>query len=550
MMNEPKRETHESGDSNPSDSASGQDAEYASLDATGSLMRALHESREALLLVLEGSPDAVFVEDAGGNVLYANSTACRLHEMTREELVGTNVLDLVPPDQRESVALSFDGWRTGALNEYKGFSYTKTGKSIPVEIRASSVVFQGQRALILNVRDISERLHAETEREALQEKLQKSQKLESLGVMAGGVAHDFNNLLMGILGNAELAVGELDDDSSLAESLRGIEVSAAQASELCRQMLAYAGQGKSRIERMNVNEVIQDILDLLAPAGLKNAELRFELDPGLPEVEGDVGQIQQIILNLVMNACEALDGEAGFVDLKTSTMDCDEAYLKNTWLADSLPSGTYVSLEISDVGIGMDEDTLRKIFDPFFTTKITGRGLGLAAVLGIIRGHRGAIQVVSSPGDGSTFTVLLPTAMKAAAGRPSIPMKAMSEGPVTVMVVDDESSIRSVTGRMLRRMNICVIETCGGEEAVSVLQERGDEISCALVDLSMPRVDGVEAILQMREVRGDLPVILMSGYDKHEATERLADVDLQGFLQKPFHSDSLRAALRETVEFP
>ena len=519
-------------------------------DANASIMLALHESREALELVLENSPDAVFVEDLEGNVVYVNSAACRLHEMTQEELLGANVLDLVPPDQRESVREKFGGWRTGELRDYTGYSYTKSGKSVPVEIRANSVIFQGQPALVLIVRNISDRLHAQAERDALHDQLQNAQKLESLGAMAGGIAHDFNNLLMGILGNTELAIEDLDDDSTLAESLRGIEVSAGRAAELCRQMLAYAGQGKSHIEPIVLTHVIRDLSHLLSPPAFKNAELVFELDEDLPAVEGDLGQIQQVILNLVTNACEALESNVGTVSVRTGVMDCDQEYLANTWLADALPSGEYVFLEISDYGIGMDDDMLKKIVDPFFTTKVTGRGMGLAAVLGIIRGHSGAIQIVSSPGEGSTFTVLLPVAGSEVPSEFAPVCSTAPEGAVTILVVDDEDTIRSVARRMLTRMDVTVVESCNGEEAVSIIAERGDEIACVLLDLSMPRMGGMEAVKKMRQLRQDLPVVLMSGYDKSEAIGRFSDVELQGFLQKPFHGDSLRDVLRSMMHLP
>jgi CheY-like chemotaxis protein len=315
-------------------------------------------------------------------------------------------------------------------------------------------------------------------------------------------------------------------------------------------MLAYAGQGKSHIEPIVLTHVIRDLSHLLSPPAFKNAELVFELDEDLPAVEGDLGQIQQVILNLVTNACEALESNVGTVSVRTGVMDCDQEYLANTWLADALPSGEYVFLEISDYGIGMDDDMLKKIVDPFFTTKVTGRGMGLAAVLGIIRGHSGAIQIVSSPGEGSTFTVLLPVAGSEVPSEFAPVCSTAPEGAVTILVVDDEDTIRSVARRMLTRMDVTVVESCNGEEAVSIIAERGDEIACVLLDLSMPRMGGMEAVKKMRQLRQDLPVVLMSGYDKSEAIGRFSDVELQGFLQKPFHGDSLRDVLRSMMHLP
>jgi PAS domain S-box-containing protein len=271
-------------------------------------------------------------------------------------------------------------------------------------------------AMYGTIQDISERRKLEEERVTLEQQLRQVQKLESLGVLAGGIAHDFNNILMAILGNADLALMRIDQASPARENLAQIGKAATRAAELAKQMLAYSGKARFSVESIDLNEVLEDMIHLLEVSISKKAVLRLNLQPALPPVEADATQIRQIVMNLIINASEAIGDESGVISISTGALECTRAYLKDVWLDEKIQEGSYLFLEVSDSGCGMDKETLARLFDPFFTTKFTGRGLGMAAVLGIIRGHHGAIKVYSEAGKGTTFKVLLPAGLRSGPG--------------------------------------------------------------------------------------------------------------------------------------
>ena len=297
-----------------------------------------------------------------------------------------------------------------------------------------------------------------------------AQKLESLGVLAGGIAHDFNNILMAIIGNADLALMRINKESPAVENLHRIEQAAARAADLAKQMLAYSGKGKFVVENVDLNTLLEEMLHMLEVSISKKAVLRLNLHQPLPPVEADATQMRQIVMNLVINASEAIGDKSGVIAITTGCMDCDRNYLKDVWLDENLADGLYVYLEIADTGCGMDKETLAKLFDPFFTTKFTGRGLGMAAVLGIVRGHKGAIKVYSEPGRGTTFKILLP-----ASGRPAELFNGDShtddwQGSGTVLLVDDEETVRGIGAEMLKELGFTAITAGDGREAVEIFK--------------------------------------------------------------------------------
>ena len=395
-----------------------------------------------------------------------------------------------------------------------------------------------------------QRQAGEEEHRRLQNQLQHAQKMESLGVLAGGIANDLNNLLMGILGPAELSLMQISPHSPIRDNLTLIETTALRAGELANQMLAYSGKSRFLIQTLDLSGVVEEMASLIHTGISKKATLTLDLGRDLPCVQVDVVQIRQVVLNLITNASDAIGDAPGSIRVITTAADVDSAFLAGASLPGDLPAGRYVILEVSDTGCGMDAETRERIFDPFFTTKFVGRGLGLATVLGIVRGHHGTIMVESQPGHGTTFRVLLPSVdapadRLAQRGQPSA--GRISTG--TVLVVDDEETVRAVARTALELGGYSVLTAADGREALSVLRSHADVIGAILLDLSMPHMDGAEALRQMRRVKPDLPVILSSGYGEEHVACRLAGMKTSGFIQKPYRPSTLlaqvRAALRQ-----
>ena len=392
------------------------------------------------------------------------------------------------------------------------------------------------------IEDITEQKRIEEEHRRIEKQMLHAQKLESLGVLAGGIAHDFNNILMSIMGNADLALMRINQESPAVENLQQIEKASARAADLAKQMLAYSGKGKFVVESIDLNRLLEEMLHMLEISISKRAALRLDLARPLPAVEADATQIRQIVMNLVINASEALGDQNGVIAISTGCLACDRDYLQDVWLTDTIGEGLYVYLEIADTGCGMDKETLAKIFDPFFTTKFSGRGLGMAAVLGIVKGHNGAIKVYSEPGRGSSFKILLP-----AGDRPADPVKVHGhdtdwQGSGTVLLVDDEETVRDIGSAMLKELGFTPITADDGLSALAVYRERPD-IVCVILDLTMPHMDGEQCFRELRRIHPGLPVIMSSGYNEQEVTERFAGCGLSGFIQKPYKLSELEKAI-------
>ena len=396
-----------------------------------------------------------------------------------------------------------------------------------------------------------ERQRVECERQNIERKMVESQKLESLGVLAGGIAHDFNNLLTSVLGNASLLRVDLPVGSPLLSSVEQIETTALRAADLCKQMLAYSGKGRFQLQRVDLARLVGDTTHLLQISISKKVILKFNFAPGLPPIEADATQLRQIVMNLVINASEAIGDRSGIIALSTGLTRVDREYLTTTYLAPELPEGDYIYLEISDNGCGMTPETKARIFDPFFTTKFTGRGLGLAAVLGIVHGHRGALKVYSEPGKGSSFKLIFPIA----AGLPTYTGETPSSvvrwrGSGRVLVVDDEETVRAVAARLLENLGFQVTLAEDGRAGVAAFEREPDAFRLVLMDLTMPHYDGVEAFSLMRRVRPGVKVILMSGFNEQDAIASFTGKGLAGFLQKPYDLAALIERLRAVLEQP
>lgn len=390
--------------------------------------------------------------------------------------------------------------------------------------------------------DVTDEREAQEHKRQLEAQIQHSQKLESLGVLAGGIAHDFNNLLMVILGNTDLAKETVLPANPAKAHLVDIEKASRRAADLCRQMLAYSGKGRFIVEKVDIQSIVQEITQMLEVSISKKVVLRFDFATDLPPIEADSSQISQIVMNLVTNASEAIGDRSGGVSIRTGAMECDREYFETVMHEDGLEEGIYVYLEVADTGVGMSKEIVDRVFDPFFTTKFTGRGLGMAAVLGIVRGHKGAIKIYSEEGKGTTIKVLFP-AVEGESDSQRRDSSAATDGwrgSGLVLVVDDEETVRALGRVMLESMGFDVITAHDGLHALEIYRDRRDEIVFVLLDLMMPHMNGEETFREIRRLNRNVKVLLTSGYNEQEVVERFAGKGLAGFIQKPFQRQELR----------
>jgi PAS domain S-box-containing protein len=517
---------------------------------------ALNESRERLELVLRGAGLGTwdwYIES--GDMVFDERAAALLGYALGELNPHISVLEeLTHPDDLPHVKTLLEAHLAGESASYEAEYRLKTKSDGWIWVVSRGRVVERDdddrpRRATGTLLDITERKQAEAEHAKLQGQMQQAQKLESLGVLAGGIAHDFNNLLCGVVGAADLALSDLPVNHPVTGDLEQIRETGLRATELCRQLLAYSGKGRFVVEPVSLTEVVDSITQLIKVSVSKRASLRYELSNDLPAVEADVTQLRQIVLNLVVNASEAIGSENGTITVYTGSMDCDREYLKSAYIDDDLPAGTYVFLEVADTGCGMEPETLKRLFDPFFTTKFTGRGLGLAATLGIVRGHRGTVKVYSEPSRGATFKVLLPATDRDCLRRPEA-AQTRWRGSGKVLLVDDEETVRTIGKRMLETMGFDVLLASDGQAGLEAFRAHAEEIVLVLLDMTMPRMSGTEAYRELRRVRPDVAVILISGYNEQEATSRFAGKGLAGFVQKPFVLETVRQAVRSALEQP
>ncbi|MDQ6992677.1 MAG: cache domain-containing protein [Mariprofundus sp.] len=392
------------------------------------------------------------------------------------------------------------------------------------------------------------RKNADQMRINMQSQLEHMQRLESLGVLAGGIAHDFNNILTVILGNAAMAERKaLLNPHATQGYLKKIVVSSERAADLCKQMLAYSGKGKFVVIALDLSSMVGEITNLLEISISKSVILKYHLTDQLPAVEADASQLQQVIMNLVINASDAIADKSGVISISTGVMHADRAYLSGTSLDDALPEGRYVYLEVSDTGSGMDKETQEKVFEPFFTTKFTGHGLGMSAVLGIVRGHKGAIKLYSEEGRGTTFKILLPISEQAAEVVLPAAVGEIYHGAGKVLIVDDEETIREMASMMLEDMGFASLTAKDGLDGVNVYRQHQPEITCVLMDMTMPRMDGKTCFTELRRINSEVKVILSSGYNEQEAISCFAGQGLAGFIQKPYTPEALQLKLQEIL---
>jgi len=393
-----------------------------------------------------------------------------------------------------------------------------------------------------------EALRAKRKRELeLEGQLRQAAKMEALGVLAGGVAHDFNNVLATILGNAELALEILPPDHEIKNMLVEIVEASQRAGNFCQQMLAYSGNSKVSTSQLELGALLPELSSLVQAALSKKAKLVYALHDRPIFLEGDENQLLQVFMNLVINAADALGNDEGRIEVGTEIAHYDVDTLHHIAPQDDLPAGEYVRLTVSDTGCGIDASKMDRIFDPFFTTKTAGRGLGLAAVKGIVVAHRGVIQIESEPGEGTTFTVLLPTIASPECESPVSEIHPANTLRKRVLVVDDDHNLRAIICRWLKHSGFDVLEAADGQQAINTFCQDPESIDCVLLDLSMPKLSGDEVHREMKTVREGVPIILMSGYAERDILDRFEGTELAGILQKPVPASDIVAAVRGAV---
>ena len=515
---------------------------------------ALLESEEKFRMISASAQEAILMMDNDGKISFWNEAAGRIFGWTGEEALGKDLHTLLSPKKFhddcnkgfEKFRMTGEGTAVGKTLELSALR--KDGTEFPIELSVTAAKLKGKWNAIGILRDSSDRKRTEEERRRLEEQMLQSQKIESLGVLAGGLAHQFNNLLMALLGNVELIIMDMHPDAPIRESVAEIEKVSRRMAKLVKELLAYAGRGKLIVEAIDLSHLFSEMLQLLQVSISKKAELRYTLEEDLPSIEADASQLRQVVLNLVTNASEALGQQEGIISVRTGAKEFTREDLDDVYGYCNLLPGRFVFLEVSDTGGGIDEAVLAKIFDPFFSTKFTGRGLGLAAALGIVNGLEGAIKVHSKSGSGSTFTVLFPPLDQDAEDRSRESIGAwVTRERRTILVVDDEEPIRKVLKQMLEHAGYTVRTANDGREAVDLFRTCPDEIDCVFLDLTMPLLNGRETLAELRQIREDVRVILSSGYSEQEAIKNFDGKALFEFIQKPFNAADLLAKVKQIL---
>ncbi len=505
------------------------------------LVQTLRESETRYRALFEQASDAVFLETLEGRILDANTKACELLGYSREELLTLTVADLVPPELRAQIPQVIERQLRNGGMRLEAENVHKNGTRVPVEVSTSLLTINGQRLVLVLVRDIRERRR-------LEEQLRQAQKMEAIGTLAGGIAHDFNNLLGAILGFASLMERDLAADSPLRTPVQTIITAARRGAELTNQLLAFARGGRYEVRPISLNDVAQEVIRLLSRTVDKAIAIEPRLAEGLAAVEGDAGQLHQMLLNLCINACDAMPA-GGRLIIETGNVSLAEEQAQAEL---ELPPGPYVQLRVTDTGIGMDAETLQRIFEPFFTTKKEqpGKphsGLGLAMVYGIVRSHSGAIRVSSALGQGSTFEVYLPALARPAPITPPAAV-APAGGAETVLVIDDEDFIRTLLQRALADAGYTVLLAENGPQALELYRARGPEIDLVILDMGLPHMSGREVFHRLRQLDPHAVVLISSGYAEDDQARAMIEAGAQGFLAKPYDLNELLIRVRQVLD--
>jgi len=505
--------------------------------------QAITDALEYSKTIFEASPIGIITFKESGEVISANNAAATILGGTIEQLLTQNFRTLESMNQSGLRAAAIAALSLGHEQNVEVHHISTFGKDLWLSARFVPFSHQAQIQLLLLISDI-------TERKQVEEALRHAQKLESIGTLAGGIAHDFNNLLNAMLGQSTLAMGKLPSASPARYHLEKSIQAADRAADLTRQLLAYSGRGKFVTETIDLNRIVEENAQLLRVSVPKTVQLRSELDSANPKIHGDGGQIQQVIMNLIINASEAMGSNPGCITVRTDHKELSEndtSYSRYT--NEPLPGGKYALLRVEDSGGGMSSETMARIFDPFFSTKFTGRGLGLAAVLGIIRGHKGGVRIESEVGKGTTFEILFPLLDDAAAPeKEEIKERERFSGSgKKVLLIDDEEPVVELLADVFTDAKFDVLQTMNPVEGIELYRAHRQEISIVILDYSMPDMDGKAAFEELAKINQDVKVLLCSGYTEEEMQSGFGKIRPAGFIKKPYRPSTLLAQVAKIL---
>ncbi len=498
---------------------------------------ALHKSELWHRSLFENATDGIIVLDRKGMIMNANSKACEMHGYTCESIIGVSIRLLEVEHNTEIMSERMDRILAGESMVFETVHRKQDGAGIPLEVSSKAISIGGELFVQSFYRDI-------TEKKRIQEHLAQSQKMESVGALAGGIAHDFNNILTAILGHTEIARRSEGLDEQAVKSLNIIEEASRRAGRMISKLLGFARKSKYEFLPLNINDIVYDTVKLLERVIDKTNSLSVELDSHVPLIRGDINQLEQVVMNLIVNARDAMPG-GGCISIRTAVRTVS----KNSPDAPPyVPEGEYVLVSVADTGIGIPEHLKNAVFEPFFTTKERGKGtgLGLSTVYGAVKEHKGYIDVQSEVGAGTMFTVYLP-----ASGVPAPPKgqisATLSGGHETVLIVDDEQEILQSIQGILTGHGYTVLVTGDAAEAVRIFGEKSGEIALVITDIVMPRLDGRELIRRIKITNPGIKILAVSGYTSYVA-EKEEIKDINGFLQKPFDADHLLSTVRRILD--
>ncbi|MFK5925334.1 MAG: PAS domain S-box protein [Desulfuromusa sp.] len=508
----------------------------------------LRISEEKFSQIFKLSPDAIaLTREEDGLYIDVNQAYVDISGWSRDEIIGQSTLPgsiniWCHQKDREKMVQTLR--EKGEVVDLEAEFQSKNGTIITGLLSARTIEINHKSYILTITKDITNWKKIQIKQQKIEEQMRQVQKLESLGVLAGGIAHDFNNILMAVIGHCELAQRRLPVESPAMEHLRQIKLATSKAADLSNQMLAYSGKGKFVVEPLDLSQIVAEMERMLAVSCSKKATLRYDLAPDLPSVEADATQMRQIIMNLVINASDAIGDNSGIIAISTGSMECNQNYLQQTWLDENLEAGNYVYIEVADTGCGMTAEMEKRVFEPFYTTKFTGRGLGMAAVLGIVRGHNGAIKIYSEIGEGSTLKVLLPASTRPMTKQKTEPELIPLDESGLVLLVDDEEAVRNTTREMLSEFGFDVLTADDGREGLKIFEQQHRQIRFVLMDLTMPNMDGEEAFREFRKIAPTVKVIICSGYNEQEVSQKFVGKGLAGFLKKPYMFEELQKAIQ------
>ncbi len=519
---------------------------------------ALRDSETQYRMLVNNLSAGVVVHVTDSSIIFANQMASTLLGLSRDQLMGKTAID-------PAWCFLLENGTPMDLEEYPVNQVLKSGKPLsgftigicrpdlsdPLWVLCNAYPIESSEGLLQQVvvvfSDITKLKKAEDDKLIFEQQIQHTQKLESLGVLSGGIAHDFNNILAIIMGYCSLT--KMDYETA-EHNIQEIEKAAERAAALCRQMLAYAGKAQLAMSQLNMCTLLDEMVTMLKATLPQNAEINLDLPTDIPFINGDASQIRQIVMNLIINASEAIGKEHGEIQVSLATIAIKTGQSEEEYNGKSIPSGWYVCLKVTDNGCGMDEETKWRIFEPFYTTKFTGRGLGMSAVLGIINSHGGSLQLQSHLGQGTTFKVYLPVPKTNSTESddqkhiPSAPWK----GSGTILLVEDEDQVRQIAKALLKNFGFAVLEAVNGKDALELYQTNATDITLVLTDMGMPIMDGYELFSELKKLNPELPIIISSGYGDAEVGSRIGIDNIDGLISKPYGPDQLREVLKGVIE--